>query len=190
VLYKAREPDRDTLALIGELEPVINGLGFALIEISLYRGKNTGKAQVRLVVGGGVPQPETAGAAGLPAGASHSGTAGLPGAAGGPSCAGGPSIGTGELARVHRAVLPRLELALEGRDLYLEVSSPGTDRLIKEGAEFRHYAGRAVKCWLSGADGWKHGLLRGSDQEKILLETGEGIAELRYEQIAKARLDG
>jgi len=167
VLYKAREPDKDTAALIGELEPVINGLGFALIETSLHRGKNTGKAQVRLVVGGGAPQPETAGAA-----------------------AEAPAIGTGELSRVHRAIMPRLELAMEGRDLYLEVSSPGTDRLIKEGAEFRHYAGKAVKCWLNGADGWKHGVLRGSDREKILLETAEGTAELRYEQIAKARLDG
>ena len=173
--YKAREPDRDTEALIRELEPVVSGLGFALIEASLFRGKGPGKtgagkagpgktAQVRLVVGGSVPQS---------------------GGEGGES-----GIGTAELSRVHRAVLPRLELALEGRDLYLELSSPGTDRLIREGAEFRHYTGRAVKCWLNGEDGWKHGILRGSDEEKILLEAGEGITELHYEKIAKARLDG
>ena len=148
--YNAREPDQDTAALIKELEPVVGGLGFSLIEVDLYRRK--GSAQVRLVVGGSA------------------------------------GIGTDELSRVHKAVLPRLELALEGRDLYVEVSSPGTDRLVKEGAEFCHYTGKAVKCWQVGGDNWKQGILRGSDEEKITLETAEGIQEMKLETIAKARL--
>ena len=150
--YKIREPDQDAAALIGELEPVIGGLGFALVELDLFRRR--GSAQVRLVI------------------------------------TGTGRIGTDELSRVHRAVLPRLELVLAGRDLYLEVSSPGTDRLIKEGAEFRHYTGRVLKCWRTGGDRWEQGLLHGSDEERILLDTEEGIQELRYETIAKARLDG
>jgi len=171
VQYKAREPDQDTATLIGELEPIVSGLGFALIETSLYRsGKGNGKAQVRLVVGKSCSSA-----------VEKQGSPGTPGSSG---------IGTDELSQVHRAIVPRLELALEGRDLYLEVSSPGTDRLIKEGAEFRHYTGKNVKCWRVGADRWEHGLLRGSDKEKILFETGEGITELTYEKIAKARLDG
>ncbi|MCL1812906.1 MAG: ribosome assembly cofactor RimP [Treponema sp.] len=150
--YKAREPDQDTAVIIGELEPVIGGLGFSLVEMDLFRRK--GSAQVRLII----------------------------------SCPG--TIGTDELSRVHRAVLPRLELALEGKDLYIEVSSPGTDRLIKEGAEFRYYTGKAVKCWQTGADNWKQGILRGSDEEKITLETAEGIQTMNYKTIAKAKLDG
>jgi len=152
VQYKAREPDQDTAVIIGELEPVIGGLGFSLVEMDLFRRK--GSAQVRLII----------------------------------SCPG--TIGTDELSRVHRAVLPRLELALEGKDLYIEVSSPGTDRLIKEGAEFRYYTGKAVKCWQTGADNWKQGILRGSDEEKITLETAEGIQTMNYKTIAKAKLDG
>jgi ribosome maturation factor RimP len=146
--------------LVQELEPVVNGLGFTLVEASLFRmrGKGAGNAQVRLVVTG---QAE----------------------------GGGGGIGTAELSRIHRAVLPRLELALEGRDLYLEVSSPGTNRIIKEGAEFRHYNGRAVKCWLTGADAWERGVLRSSDMEKILLDAGGEIKQVMYETIAKARLD-
>ena len=97
-------------------------------------------------------------------------------------------IGTDQLSMVHRAVLPRLELLLEGRDLYVEVSSPGTDRIIKEGAEFRHYYGNSVKCWLKGADNWKQGILRSSDEKKIMLETAEGIQEMNFINIAKARL--
>ena len=147
--YKARENDEDTAALIREVEPVVGGLGFTLIELNLFRKK--GSAQVRLVIDGS---------------------------------------GTDELSRVHRAVLPRLELALEGRDLYVEVSSPGIDRLIKEGAEFRHHIGKQVKCWQTGGDSWKHGMLRGLDKEKITLETAEGIQTMKYETIAKAKLGG
>lgn len=155
--YKTKEPG-DAESLARELEPVVHGLGYALIELSLYRGgKKAGTAQVRLIIGGR---------------------------------AGGGAIGTAELSLIHRAVLPRLEMAMEGADLYLEVSSPGINRLIKDGAEFRHYYGMAVKCWIKGAEDWKHGVLRGSDKEKILLETGEGITELHYETIAKAKLDG
>jgi ribosome maturation factor RimP len=165
VQYKSREPDRERSALIEELEPVVTGLGFALVEASLFRqrgkgargGTGGGSAQVRLVITG--------------------------------KAGGGGGIGTDELTRVHRAVLPRLELALEGRDLYLEVSSPGTERLIREGAEFRHYTGKAVKCWLNGADAWERGVLQGSDEEKILLEAGGEVKQVRYETIAKARLD-
>ena len=161
--YKTGKTDRYTGELIKELEPVASGLGFVIVELSLYRSgrKNAGKsgAQVRLVV------------------------TRLPGGEGSPQ-----GIGTDELSRIHRAILPRLELALEGADLHLELSSPGTDRLIKEGAEFRYYTGKAVKCWRK--DAWERGILRGCDEEKITLETAEGICEMKYETIAKARLDG
>ena len=156
--YKAREIDEAAAALIGELEPVVGGLGFALVELDLFRRK--GSAQIRLVI----TKPLSDGKEN-PAG-----------------------IGTDELSMVHRAVLPRLELILEGRDLYIEVSSPGTDRIIKEGAEFRHYTGKTVKCWLKGADDWKLGILRDCSKETITLEMAEGIQKLKYETIAKARL--
>ncbi|MCL1928623.1 MAG: ribosome assembly cofactor RimP [Treponema sp.] len=167
--YKAREPDEAAAGLIAELEPVVNGLGFSLVELDLFRRK--GSAQVRLVIT--KPMAENKESPDKPA-----------------ICGGKNGIGTDELSRVHRAVMPRLELVLEGKDLYIEVSSPGTDRLVKEGAEFRHYTGKAVKCWQTGADHWKQGILRGSDEEKITLETAEGIQTMNYETIAKAKLDG
>ena len=148
--------------LIRELEPVIGGLGFALVTLSLFRS-GKGSSRVRLVA---ARNPAASGREGAQSG----------------------GIGTEELSRIHRAVLPRLDLALEGADLYLEVSSPGTDRLIKNGAEFRHYKGMAVKCWRK--DKWEQGILRSSDEEKITLETAEGIQEMKYETIAKARLGG
>ena len=163
--YKAREPDELTAALIGELGPVIDGLGFALVELDLFRRKMS--AQIRLIV---TKKPADSG--------EKRGT----------SPESRARIGTDELAGVHRAVLPRLELTLPGTDLYVEVSSPGIDRLIKEGAEFRNYVGQHIKCWLKGADDWKHGALLACDEEKITLETAEGIQELNYDAIAKSRL--
>ncbi|MDR1142875.1 MAG: ribosome assembly cofactor RimP [Spirochaetaceae bacterium] len=153
--YRAREEDRETAALRADIEPVLGGLGFALVELNLFRpGK--GAASVRLVLT-------------------------RPGAAG---------IGTEELAGAHRAVLPRLETAFPGGNLHLELSSPGTDRLIKEGAEFRFFRDKPVRCYRTDSSRWCAGILRGSDEEKIVLETPEeGVTELAYTIIAKAKLD-
>jgi ribosome maturation factor RimP len=94
-----------------------------------------------------------------------------------------------DCSRFHRAALPRLELAFPGRELYVEVSSPGTDRLIKDGAEFRWYPGHGIRCYRTDTSAWFSGVLSGSDEEGIELETGEGRVRLPFEIIAKARLE-
>jgi ribosome maturation factor RimP len=154
--YRAKEEDRETAALRVDIEPVLGGLGFALVELNLFRpGK--GAACIRLVL----TKPGTAG------------------------------IGTKELSEAHRAVLPRLETAFPGGNLHVELSSPGTDRVIKEGAEFRFFPDRAVQCYRTDTSRWCAGILRSSDEEKIVLETPEeGLTELSYTIIAKAKLNG
>ncbi|MDR1929668.1 MAG: ribosome assembly cofactor RimP [Treponema sp.] len=106
------------------------------------------------------------------------------------------ALGTDDLAAAHRALLPSLELAFPGGGLQVELSSPGTDRLVREGAEFRHYTGRGIRVYRTDTSQWCGGVLRASDTEKILLETpaesegGQGgIIEIPYSIIAKARLD-
>jgi ribosome maturation factor RimP len=115
------------------------------------------------------------------------------------------NIGVDDCSRFHKAILPRLELAFPGKDLYLEVSSPGIGRLIKDGNEMVHFIGRNIKCYtafnnatalntaaaLNNADGggWIGGILRSADEKGITLETGDGIIALPYEVIAKARLE-
>jgi ribosome maturation factor RimP len=88
-----------------------------------------------------------------------------------------------------RAALPRLELAFPGGDLYVEVSSPGIDRLIKDGAEFRHYPGRRVRCYRTDTSGWFSGTLVSSDENGIVLEKDGEEYPLSYGIIAKARLE-
>jgi len=101
----------------------------------------------------------------------------------------GASIGTDDCAAVHRAVMPRLELAFPQQDIYLEVSSPGIDRLIKNGAEFRFYKGRAVRCYRSDITDWTAGILESADEEGIVIKTKEGNERINFDIIAKAKFD-
>jgi ribosome maturation factor RimP len=100
----------------------------------------------------------------------------------------GLSISTDDCTKVHRALMPRLELAFEGQDIYLEVSSPGIDRLIKDGSEFAHYKGMGVRCYRTDISDWTAGVLQSADEKGIVIKTGEGDLRLEFEIIAKARL--
>jgi len=96
--------------------------------------------------------------------------------------------GVEDCTKAHRSILPRLELAFPGQDVYLEVSSPGIDRLIKDGSEFVHYISRGINCYRTDISDWTAGILLAADDKKIvLMGKGEEIS-LPYEIIAKARL--
>ena len=101
----------------------------------------------------------------------------------------GAVIGTDECAKVHRAIMPRLELAFERDDIYLEVSSPGIDRLIKNGMEFAHYKGRGVRCYRTDISDWTAGVLESVDENGITINTKDGRVNLMFDVIAKAKLD-
>jgi len=101
----------------------------------------------------------------------------------------GESIGTDDCTKAHRAVMPRLELAFPEQDVYLEVSSPGIDRLIKDGAEFAFYKGRKVKCFRTDITEWTAGILESADENGIVIKTKEGTVRLEFDIIAKAKLD-
>jgi ribosome maturation factor RimP len=99
------------------------------------------------------------------------------------------AVGVDDCSKVHRAVMPRLELTFPGVDVYLEVSSPGIDRLIKDGSEFAHFEGRGVACYRTDISDWTGGILLSSDDKGIVLKTLNGEVSLGYEIIAKAKLD-
>jgi ribosome maturation factor RimP len=98
-------------------------------------------------------------------------------------------MGVNDCSKLHRALLPRMELEFPGAELYMEVSSPGIDRLIKDGSEFVHYLGRGVKCYCRDISEWKSGILKSADEKEIVLEGEKGIISIPYENIAKAKLD-
>jgi len=105
--------------------------------------------------------------------------------------------GVEDCSRVHRGILPRLELAFEGKEIYLEVSSPGINRIIKDGSEFAHYIGKVVKCYRTDISDWSEGILCAADDKGVVLKVKDektGLAselpmEIPFEIIAKARLN-
>jgi ribosome maturation factor RimP len=101
----------------------------------------------------------------------------------------GSAIGTDDCTKVHRAIMPRLELAFPDTDIYLEVSSPGIDRVIKDASEFACYKGRGVLCYRTDISGWTAGVLQDVSEEGIVIMTNEGAIKLDFNVIAKAKLD-
>jgi ribosome maturation factor RimP len=101
---------------------------------------------------------------------------------------GAPSLSVNDCAKVHRALTPRLDLVFPQRDISLEVSSPGIQRLIKDGAEFAHFTGRGVRCFRTDISDWTEGIVESSDEKGIKVRTREGVIRLDYEIIAKAKL--
>ena len=99
------------------------------------------------------------------------------------------TMGLEDCSRVHRSIMPRLELAFGGHDIFLEVSSTGIDRLVKDGMEFAHYIGRNVRCYRTDISDWTAGKLIAVDEEKVILLNEDGEIVLNYEIIAKARLN-
>jgi len=100
----------------------------------------------------------------------------------------GTSISTDDCSKAHRAITPRLELAFTGSDIYIEVSSPGINRLIKNGVEFTHYLDREIRCYCTDISDWVAGILETVDEKGIVLKTEEGAVRLEFDIIAKAKL--
>ena len=98
-------------------------------------------------------------------------------------------IGVADCSAVHRAVQGRLELAFPGCDVYIEVSSTGIDRTLKDASEFHHYIGLPVRCYLRDKSDWVGGVLESAGRERLVLAGEDGRRELEYRRIAKAKLD-
>jgi ribosome maturation factor RimP len=163
VLYRAKERSVEEEKLEESLSPVAQGLGLSLVELSVSRHKSG--VTVKAVV--------------------FKAPTGVADSAGGSA-----AVGIKDCAGFHRAIMPRLELAFGEDNLSVEVSSPGTNRQIKDGAEASHYAGCAVKCWDTAISDWKQGILESVTETHIILNGKVGMEKLMFENIAKAKLDG
>ena len=77
------------------------------------------------------------------------------------------------------------------RAYYLEVSSPGVDRPLKKPEDFRRFAGDKVKVQLrEPIEGRRNftGLLRGIENDEVLVEIDGQIFRLPRERIKKAHI--
>jgi ribosome maturation factor RimP len=162
----------------GECGPVVAALGYRLVELKVIRHRGT--IQVSVVITAKAPEPAGDGA---------------PGA---------PGIGVSDCARVHRVLLPRLEALLGSDDIAMEVSSPGTERLIKNAAEFALFVGRPLRVWDRTITEWRSGILAAAEDGCLRLRPATtaskaavtldeatdvaGVVTVMYEDIAKAKL--
>lgn len=99
-------------------------------------------------------------------------------------------VGIKDCSTVHRALLPRLEAVLQSQDMYVEVTSPGLDRVFKNASEFAVFAGRLVKIWDTDISDWVSGTIVSATTESVILATQDGERVYPYTKIAKAKLAG
>jgi ribosome maturation factor RimP len=98
------------------------------------------------------------------------------------------AISLDDCSKAHRSITPQFELAFPGQDIYLEVSSPGIERLIKDGVEFKHYIGRGVRCYRTDISEWTAGILENAGEQGVVLRIKDESVRLNFDVIAKAKL--
>ena len=86
------------------------------------------------------------------------------------------NIGVNDCAKVHRALLTRLEALLGTEETTMELTSPGIEHNLKNAAEFSVFTGREVRVWDKAAD-----------DKKVVLESEGSQKEIAFENIAKAK---
>ncbi len=94
-----------------------------------------------------------------------------------------------DCTRVYRAVLPRIEVSENRRDVHLEVSSPGLSRTIRSTDEFEVFRGRGVKILMKSSGEWIAGTIHAATDHSLELQNSGGRFEYEFEDIAKAQLD-
>ena len=162
---QTRDPNKE---LRGSLEKVLKGLGFELLDLNVFhsrKGRNPDGSARSVSIKLSVYKQS-----------------GL--------------VSIEDCSKAHRAVLPRLELAFQNEegpedkrpDLFVEVASPGINRLIKEGIEFAHFTGREILCYRTDISDWCGGKLISSDEEGIVLKNENETIRIDYEKIGKAKL--
>jgi ribosome maturation factor RimP len=103
--------------------------------------------------------------------------------------ASGRNTSIDDCAQVHRLVFPRLEMLRESRDVYLEVSTPGIQRTIKDVQEFPAFIGKDLRIMPLEASDWIDGRLLEAGENGILLQTDElEPLYIAYNTINRAKL--
>ena len=102
------------------------------------------------------------------------------------------NIGVNDCSKVHHALLPKIEELLGTDDTYMELTSPGMERNIRNAAEFKLFIGKEVCVWDKTVTDWVGGKLIAADDKSLTLEvvqTDKSVknTEVSYENIAKAK---
>lgn len=95
-----------------------------------------------------------------------------------------------DVAEVHRLVQPVIEESVgEGRDLNLEVSTPGIERTLKTTREFEVFVGRGVRIMLQSTQEWIGGIIASADAGAVEIDRSGEIERVPFTDVVKAKLD-
>ncbi|MBQ4378383.1 MAG: ribosome maturation factor [Treponema sp.] len=102
------------------------------------------------------------------------------------------NIGVNDCSRVHKVLLPALEEMLGTENTYMELTSPGMERNIRNAAEFPLFLGRQIRVYDKTVTDWVGGILKSADSQSLTLEETkeDGTLEskvISFENIAKAK---
>lgn len=104
-------------------------------------------------------------------------------------------IGVADCSKAHHLLAPQiLELlkktntSITEDNIYMEVSSPGLSRNIKNAWEFTVFTGRKIRVWDKNISDWTIGTIVSADENQLTLESEDGEEKsVSYVDIAKAK---
>ncbi len=97
--------------------------------------------------------------------------------------------GTEQCIAAHRLMFPRLQILLGEQEPFIEVASPGIDRILKTRREWEIFKGKAV-CVLGREGGeWIFGKIVSVEGDRVTLAKAGSEFDIELGRIAKARLD-
>lgn len=96
-------------------------------------------------------------------------------------------ISIDDCSRVHKVIMPRLEILSRGRSVSLEVASPGLSRMIKSWYELKYFIGENVRI-LCG-ELWRSGTLVECNDDSVVINDCSNLESFEYSAIKKIKLD-
>ncbi|MBP5158138.1 MAG: ribosome maturation factor [Treponema sp.] len=106
----------------------------------------------------------------------------------------GADVSVSDCSKVHHALGPAvLSFLQKERDditednVSMEVCSPGTERNVKNAAEFAVFKGREIRVWDKTVGDWVRGTIVSSSEDAVTLNGESGEISVRYVDIAKAK---
>ena len=99
-------------------------------------------------------------------------------------------ISTEDCSAVYKTVIARLNLENPGRDVSLEVCSPGISRNLKSVEEFSVFKGKKIRVLLYQGDEWSEGLISDISDDSFILDNVDEASSLTigFNNIQKAKL--
>lgn len=93
--------------------------------------------------------------------------------------------------KLHKRLLPVMESVVPAeRDLSMELSSPGIDRVLKRSHEYAIFTGKAVKLYKKGSGESIQGVIDSAGDTGFRLRLGDSsLMEFSYDEIQKAKLN-